>query len=107
MKKLILTAAAVFSLTIAAAQTDPKQVPQPVQPTATPVQPAKTDLKAKKPIKEADMQTDAVTRQQKVQGEVQPRKDEIKTQNHAKSTSKPAVMDTLKPTMNEPTRRRQ
>lgn len=107
MKKLILTVAAVFSLTIAAAQTDPKQVPQPAQPTATQTQPAKTAVKAKKPIKEADMQTDAVTRQQKVQGDVQPRKDEIKTQNHAKSTSKPAVMDTLKPTMNEPARKRQ
>ena len=107
MKKLILTVAAVFSLTIAAAQTDPKQVPQPTQTPAAQQKSTKTDIKAKKPIKDAELQNDAVTKQQKTQGDVQPRKDEIKTQNHAKSTSKPAVMDTLKPTMNEPTRRRQ
>lgn len=107
MKKLILTIVAVFSLTIAAAQTDPKSVPQPPQTPSTPVQPAKTDVKTKKLVKNADIQNDAVSKQPKAQGEVQPRKDEMKTQGHAKGSKKPAVKDTLKPTMNEPGTRRQ
>lgn len=101
MKKLILTMAAIFSLTIAAAQTNPNTVPQ------TPATPTKTDVKAVKPVKDAELQNDAVNKQPKKQGEIQPRKDEIKTQDHAKSSQKPAVKDTLKPTMNEPGTRRQ
>jgi len=97
MKKLILTMAAIFTIGIAAAQTDPKQVQQPPQTPSTPLPPPKTEIKDK-PIKDSEIQNDAVNRQPKMQGEIQPRKDELKTQNHVKSTSNPAtVNDTVKP----------
>lgn len=99
MKKIILTMAAVLTLSIASAQTDPKQVPQPPQ---TP--PVKTDSKLK-PVKDAEIQKDAVNKQSKKAGEVQPRKDEIKTREHVKSTTKPSTPDTIRPTRNEPNRR--
>lgn len=95
MKKVIMTIVAVFSISIAVAQTDPKQVPQPPQTPSTPLPPPKTDIKDK-PVKDAEIQNDAVNKQPKPQGEVQPRKDEIKTQNHVKSTSRPTVNDTIK-----------
>lgn len=100
MKKIILTLAAIFTVGIAAAQTDPKdtrQVPQPPQIPSTPPPLPKTDIKDK-PIKDEEIQRDGVTRESKMPGEVQPRKDELKTQGHVKSTPKPStVNDTVKP----------
>jgi hypothetical protein len=98
MKKIILTLAAIFTIGIAFAQTDPKQVPQPPQTPLAPLPPPppKTEIKDK-PIKDAEIQNDAVTKQPKKQGEIRPRKDELKTQNHVKSTSQPAIVnDTVK-----------
>jgi hypothetical protein len=95
MKKIIMTLGALFSISIAIAQTDPKQVPQPTQTPATPM-PPKTEIKDK-PVTDEEIQNDAVSKEPKPAGEVQPRKDEIKTQNHVKSTSRPeAVTDTVK-----------
>jgi hypothetical protein len=97
MKNLILTMAAIFTVGIAAAQTDPKQVPQPPQAPSTALPAPKTEIKGK-PVKDAEIQNDAVNKQPKMQGEVQPRKDELKTQNHVKSTPNPSVVnDTVKP----------
>lgn len=96
MKKIILTMAAIFTIGIASAQTDPKQVPQSPQTPSTPLPPPKTEIKDK-PIKDAEIQNDAVNKQPKKQGEVQPRKDELKTQGHVKSTPMPTtVSDTVK-----------
>ena len=98
MKKIILTLAAIFIISIASAQTDPKQVPQPPQTPSTPLPPppSKTALK-EKPLTDAEIQSDAVNKQPKKQGEVQPRKDELKTQNHVKSTPSPGtVNDTVR-----------
>lgn len=95
MKKTFMTLAAIFSISMAFAQTDPKQVPQPPQTPSTPVTP-KTEIKDK-PVKDEEIQNDAVNKQPKPAGEVQPRKDEIKTQDHVKSTSRPeTVTDTVK-----------
>jgi hypothetical protein len=99
MKKIILTLAAIFTMGIAAAQTDPKdpkQVLQPPQTPSTPLPPPKTDIK-QKVVKDEVIQRDGVTNEPKMQGEVQPRKDELKTQGHVKSTPKPStVNDTVK-----------
>ncbi|MHA3787618.1 hypothetical protein ACX0HA_05345 [Flavobacterium hauense] len=94
MKKILLTMAAILVLGIASAQTDPKQVPPA---PSTPMPPPKTELKDK-PVKDEEIQKDAVNRQPKKQGEIQPRKDELKTQNHVKSTPQPSTLnDTVKP----------
>lgn len=94
MKKMILTMAAILTIGVAAAQTEPRQVPQP--PT-TPLPPPKTEIKDK-PVKDEEIQKDGVTKEPKMQGEVQPRKDELKTQGHIKSTPNPStVNDTVKP----------
>ena len=106
MKKIILTMAAIFTLGIASAQTDPKQVPQPPQAPSTSPSPPKTDIKTK-PVKDAEIQNDAVNKQAKKTGEVQPRKDEMKTQEHVKGTTKPSTPDTVKPTRTEPKKKRQ
>lgn len=98
MKKIILTLAAIFTIGIASAQTDPKLVPQPAQTPSTPLPPppSKTALK-EKPVSDAQIQVDAVNKQAKKQGEIQPRKDELKTQNHVKGTPSPAtVSDTVR-----------
>lgn len=94
MKKLILSMAAIFTMGIAVAQTDPKQPPQT---PSTPPPPPKTELK-NNPVKDEEIQNDAVNKQPKMQGEIQPRKDELKTQNHVKSTTPPSTLnDTVKP----------
>ncbi len=94
MKKTMLTMAAVLMISIASAQTNPNQVPQTPQTPSTPVPPAELN---NKPVKDAEIQNDAVNKQPKMQGEVQPRKDELKTQNHVKSTPSPAtVNDTVR-----------
>lgn len=89
MRKIILSLGAILTMGIASAQTDPKQ---PAQVPQTPP-PPKTELKAKQ-VKDAEIQKDAVTKQPKKEGEVQPLKDEMKTHDHVKSTSK--VKDTIK-----------
>jgi|GEM_PF-2531220 len=106
MKKILITMAAVFAISMASAQTDPKQVPQSPQTPSTPLPPAKTEVKAK-PVKDDKIQKDAVSKQPKMQGEVQPRKDELKTQDHVKGTSKPMTPDTIKPTMNRADKKKQ
>jgi len=95
--------AAVLAISMASAQTDPKQVPQT---PSTPLPPTKTEVKAK-PVKDDKIQKDAVSKQSKMQGEVQPRKDELKTQDHVKGTSKPMTPDTIKPTMNRADKKKQ
>jgi hypothetical protein len=93
MKKIILSLAAVLVFGIASAQTEPKQEPQ-----ITPPPPPKTVIKETKPVKDAEIQNDAVSKQPKMEGEVQPRRDELKTQDHVKSTPDPAtVKDTVRP----------
>ena len=94
MKKLILTMAAMLTIGVAAAQTNPNQPPQP---STTPLPPPKTELK-EKPVKDEKILNDGVTKQPNMQGEIQPRKDEIKTQGHVKSTPKLSTNnDTVKP----------
>jgi hypothetical protein len=106
MKKILMTLAALLTLSIASAQTDPKQVPLPPQTPTTPMPPAKTDIKSK-PIQDSEIQTDAVNKQPKKQGEVQPRKDELKTQDHVKGTTKPVASDTIKSTKSQSKKRKQ
>ena len=92
MKKIIFTLGAMLAFGIASAQTDPKQPPQPQAPPETP----KTDIQPKS-LEDAEIQNDAVSNNPKKPGEVQPRKDEIKTQNHVKATPRPeTVKDTAK-----------
>lgn len=83
MKKIILTLGAMLAFGIASAQTDPKQPQQPQAPPETP----KTDIQPKS-LEDAEIQNDAVSNNPKKPGELQPRKDEIKTQGHVKSTPK-------------------
>ena len=92
MKKTIFTLGAVLAFGIASAQTDPKQPPTPQAPPETP----KTDI-PQKSVGDAEIQNDAVSNNPKKPGEVQPRKDELKTQDHVKSTPQPeTVTDTAK-----------
>ncbi|MDV6168770.1 hypothetical protein R1T16_10060 [Flavobacterium sp. DG1-102-2] len=103
MKKIFFTMAAVLTISIASAQTDPKQVPQPPQTPSTPLPPAKTDMKAK-PVQDVQIQKDAVNKQPKTAGEIQPRKDELKTQDHIKGTTT-VKSDTVKAVKMKPGRK--
>lgn len=89
MKKLIL-AAALFAFGAGYSQTDPKQAPQQTQNPAQTV-PDKTN-------QDAEIQNDVINRQATPATDVQPRKDELKTRDHVKSTPDPAV---LKDTINQ------
>jgi hypothetical protein len=85
MKKIILSMAAVLTFGIASAQVPPSQ-PQQTQPdpnaTTTP----------DRPKKDTNVQNDVVDPTRAPQGnEVQPRKDELKTRDHVKSTPSPAI----------------
>jgi hypothetical protein len=91
MKKIFLSLGALFTFGIASAQIDPKQAPVPSTPPST------TKAETDNTIKPVELSKDAVDKGQKPDGEVQPRKDEIKTQDHVKSTPKPeAKTDTVK-----------
>ncbi|HYD90135.1 MAG TPA: hypothetical protein VEA37_01450 [Flavobacterium sp.] len=93
MKKIFITLGAVLAFGIASAQTDPKQPQQPQAPPETP----KADIKPKS-LEDAEIQNDAVSNNPKKPGEVQPRKDELKTQGHVKSTlHTEGVQDTVRP----------
>lgn len=81
MKKIIFTLGAMLAFSITSAQTDPEQPQQPQAPPETP----KTDIQPKT-LKDAEIQNDAVSNNPKKPGEAQPRKDELKTQGHVKST---------------------
>ena len=92
MKKILLTLGAMLVFSIASAQTDPKKPPTLRGPPETP----KSDIQPKS-LEDAEIQNDAVSNNPKKPGEVQPRKDELKTQDHVKATPKPdTVSDTAK-----------
>ena len=92
MKKILLTLGAMLVFSIASAQTDPKKPPTLQGPPETPksyIQP--------KSLEDAEIQNDAVSNNPKKPGELQPRKDELKTQDHVKATPRPeTVTDTVK-----------
>lgn len=91
MKKIFLTLGAVLVFSIASAQTDPKQAQVPQTPPAT------TKIETDKTVKEVEITKDAIDKDAKPEGQVQPRKDEIKTREHVKSVPKPATAtDTVK-----------
>ena len=87
MKKILLTLGAVLTFGIASAQVPPSQ-PQQTQPD--PVTTKKdAETKAKK---DANVQNNAITPTRAPQGnEVRPRKDELKTRDHVKSTPSPSI----------------
>ena len=80
--------AAMLAFGVASAQIDPAQ-PQQTQPD-----PASAAAADKKNAADTtiDVQTDATTRQKTTADGVQPRKDEIKTENHVKSTPDPSIV---------------
>lgn len=91
MKKIFLSLAALFIVGVAYAQTDPNQPPVPPSPQET------TKAETRNTKKPVELSKDAVDNQQKPEGRVQPRKDEIKTQDHVKSTPIPErKKDTVK-----------
>jgi hypothetical protein len=95
MRKLILSAAALLTFGLASAQTGTTTTPQSQTPANTgtgQMDKAKTDPATS---------NDVVTKQNAKQNnnEVQPRKDEIKTQDHVKSTPSPSIVqDTVRTT---------
>lgn len=94
MKKVFIMMGAVLSFGIASAQTDPKQPPQapdtPPTPVTTDMTPADADQK------DPNAQTTVIEKSVK-RDKVQPRKAELKTRDHVKSTPNPErVRDTAK-----------
>lgn len=87
MKNILMTLGAVLTFGIASAQIPPSQ-PQQTQPD--PVTTKKdAENKAKK---DANVQNDRLDPTRAPEGnEVQPRKDELKTRGHVKSTPDPAI----------------
>ncbi|WP_129583035.1 hypothetical protein [Flavobacterium cyanobacteriorum] len=86
MKKILVTLAAVLAFGVASAQVPPGQ-PQQTQPDPTGTT---ADDRAKK---DADVQNDVLDPAKAPQGNhVTPRKDEIKTRDHVKSTPDPATV---------------
>ncbi|MGV3461186.1 MAG: hypothetical protein ACO1N9_12110 [Flavobacterium sp.] len=90
MKKIILSAIAMLAFGIASAQTDPKT--PPTSPTPPSPQVTADDKKAN----DATMQDQvpATSEQRKKMDGAQPRKDELKTQDHVKSTPDPETVKT-------------
>lgn len=87
MKKIILSAIAMLAFGIASAQTDPKTPPTAPTPPSPQVTPE--DKKAN----DATMnQVPATSEQRKKMDGAQPRKDELKTQDHVKSTPDPEAV---------------
>lgn len=94
MKKVFIMLGAVLSFGIASAQTDPKQPPQapdtPPTPVTTDMPPADADQK------DPNAQTTVIEKSVK-RDKVQPRKTELKTRDHVKSTpDSERVRDTVK-----------
>lgn len=85
MKKIVLSLAAVFSFGIAAAQVPPGQPAQTPDAVNTVTDP---DTKAKK---DADIQNNVVNPAAAPLNDPEPRKAEIKTRNHVKSTPDPSI----------------
>jgi len=89
MKRLMLALAAMLTFGVASAQINPAQ-PQQTQPDpADAVAPADAKNTADKKV---DVQVDATSRQETTVDGVQPRKDEIKTEDHVKSTPDPSTV---------------
>lgn len=90
MKKIILSLAAMLTFGIASAQIDPAQ-PQQTQPD--PAKGVEPDTKNKVDTK-VDVPIDPATQnsQTGVIDDTQPRKDELKTRDHVKSTPDPAIV---------------
>ncbi|AWH85170.1 hypothetical protein HYN59_08555 [Flavobacterium album] len=87
MKRIFLSLAAVFAFGIASAQTEPKTV-KPMQPEP----PKTTDVKDKAK-EDAEIQNDV---NKDPEDAIVPRKDELKTRDHVKSTPDPkTVKDTV------------
>lgn len=86
MKKLILSLAAVLTVSIASAQIDPDQ-PKQTQPD--PVQGIEPDSKNK-----ADQDVDVPIHPETIENrkDKDPLKDEIKTKDHVKSTPDPSIV---------------
>lgn len=95
MKKIVLTLGAVLAFGLAHAQTDPQQVKPETKKTPN----TETDV-MKENEKDMQIRPDAVSKQQKPTNPdgTQPRKDEIITNDHVKSTPNPErVKDTVAP----------
>lgn len=97
MKKIFLSLAAMLTFGIASAQISPTQ-PQQTQPD-----PVNTTNPAN-PKKDTNVKNDVLDPAKPLQGnEVPPRKDELKTRDHVKSTQSPATVkdsaDTRKKSM--------
>lgn len=90
MKKIMITLGAILTFGIASAQVPPSQ-PQQTQPDPVPT----VKDKDKKTKKDATMQQAVDPAKPVTTDQVQPRKDELKTRDHVKSTPNP---DTMKDT---------
>lgn len=91
MKKIMITLGAILTFGIASAQVPPSQ-PQQTQPDPVPT----VKDKDKKTKKDASIQNQVIDPSKPVTtDQVQPRKDELKTRDHVKSTPEPnTVKDT-------------
>jgi hypothetical protein len=89
MKKIILSAVALLAFGIASAQTEPKTPSVAPTPPAQPVTPEEKKAQA-----DANMQNQvpATSEQRKKMDGAQSRKDELKTQDHVKSTPDPETV---------------
>lgn len=91
MKKILMTLGAILTFGIASAQVPPSQ-PQQTQPDPVPT----VKDKDKKTNKDANIQNQVIDPAKPVTtDQIQPRKDELKTRDHVKSTPDPnTVKDT-------------
>ncbi len=90
MKKIMMTLGAILAFGIASAQVPPSQ-PQQTQPDPVPT----VNGKDRKTKKDATIQQDSDPAKPVTTEQVQPRKDELKTRDHVKSTPEPnTVKDT-------------
>ena len=89
MKKIIVTAAALFCVGFVSAQTPPQKPEKKDNPATN------TTPEVIEDVKEASETKRDIINKQNEDLEVQPRKDEIKTRKHIKSTPTPSrVKDT-------------
>lgn len=87
MKKILFTLGAVLIFGIASAQVPPSQPQQTHPDPVTTKKDAETKAK-----KDANVQNDRIEPTRAPQGnELQPRKDELKTRDHVKSTPDPKI----------------
>lgn len=89
MKKIILSAIAMLAFGIASAQTDPKTPPVAPTPPSPQVTPEEKKANADANVQNQIPQT---SEQRREMDGAQPRKDELKTRDHVKSTPDPEAV---------------